>query len=91
LVRDKEALRIAFDEVVQTSTVVNCPGGIQSPGPWRHNATPNMISGTLVCGVRQSQPTVASTDDAKLLVSAVQSGPQGPALDQLYAWWPFHS
>ncbi|MET0992908.1 MAG: serine/threonine-protein kinase [Mycobacterium sp.] len=91
LVRDKETLRIAFDEVVQTSTVVNCPGGIQSPGPWRHNATPNMISGTLVCGVQQSQPTVAWTDDAKLLVSAVQSGPQGPALDQLYAWWSSHS
>ena len=91
LVGDRAALGVAFDELVKSTSVVNCPGGIQSPGPWRRNATPNVISGTLVCGVQQSEPTLAWTDDAELLISVTQSGPQGPTLEQLYAWWSSHS
>ncbi len=91
LVSDKAALDAAFDDVVQTSTRVNCPGNIQSPGPWRRNATPQKTSGVLFCGTQDSRPTVAWTDDAELLVSSVQSGPQGPTFDQLYVWWSSHS
>jgi hypothetical protein len=91
LVDNKSALDAALNGIVQASTMVNCPGNIQSPGPWRRNATPDKISGVLFCGVRDGRPTVAWTDDAKLVVSTVQSGPQGPTFDELYAWWSSHS
>lgn len=91
LARDDKALKKLFDDVINTSSVVNCPGNIQSPGPWRRNATPQQVAGTLVCGFQQSKPTVAWTTDAEMLVSEVQSGPQGPNMVQLYTWWASHS
>jgi serine/threonine kinase PknH len=91
LVRDKAALDTAFNDIVRGSTRVNCPGNIQSPGPWRRNATPHKTSGVLFCGFQESRPMVAWTDDDDLLVSTVQSGPGGPTFDQLYAWWSSHS
>jgi hypothetical protein len=91
LVRDKAALDAAFNDIVGASARVNCPGNIQSPGPWRRNATPHKTSGVLYCGLKDSRPTVAWTDDDDLLVSTVQSGPQGPTFEQLYAWWSSHS
>jgi hypothetical protein len=71
--------------------VVTCPGNIQSPGPWRRNATPQQISGTLVCGVLQNRPTLAWTDDVALLLGVVRADDKGPTLDRLYAWWSSHS
>lgn len=91
LAKNKESLRALFDGVVSTTSVVDCPGNIQSPGPWRRNATPQQVAGTLVCGFQQSKPTVAWTTDADLMVSEVQSGPQGPNMVQLYTWWASHS
>jgi hypothetical protein len=91
MVRDKAALRGTFDAIVGASNVVNCPGNIQSPGPWRRNATPQQTSGTVVCGFQQGVPTVAWTTDADLLVSAVRGDPRGPNLDELSAWWSTHS
>jgi hypothetical protein len=91
LVRDKAALDGALNDIMKASTRVNCPGNIQSPGPWRRNATPDKVSGVLFCGVQDGRPTVAWTDDARLVVSEVQSGPQGPTFDELYAWWSSHS
>jgi hypothetical protein len=91
LVGDTAALDAAFNGIVKASTTVTCPGNIQSPGPWRRNATPDKTSGVLFCGVRDGRPTVAWTDEARLVVSEVQSGPQGPTFDELYAWWSSHS
>lgn len=91
LVRDPAALNTAFDAVVAANSVVTCPGNIQSPGPWRRNATPDRVSGTLFCGFDRDSPTVAWTDDARLLLSTVRSDQNGPNLDQLYAWWSSHS
>jgi len=48
-VADKASLRPLFDDLLRGSTIVTCPGNIQSPGPWRRNATPQQVSGTLVC------------------------------------------
>jgi hypothetical protein len=81
----------AFNAVVNGSARVNCPGNIQSPGPWRRNATPDKVSGVLFCGIQQNRPVVAWTDVDESLVAVVTSGPQGPTLDQLYAWWTTHS
>jgi serine/threonine-protein kinase len=91
LARDPDALRSAFDGVVQGSATVICPGGIQSPGPWRHNANPAVPVGTLYCGIRNGQPLVAWTNDAELLLSVAQNNVPGPPLEQLYAWWSTHS
>jgi hypothetical protein len=91
LVKDKSALDAAFNEAIAASVRVNCPGNIQSPGPWRRNATPDKTSGTLFCGLAGDRPTVAWTDDARLVLSAVHAGPQAPTLDELYAWWSSHS
>jgi len=91
MVENKAALDAALNGIVRASTMVNCPGNIQSPGPWRRNATPNKTSGVLFCGIQGDRPTVAWTDDARLIVSEVQSGPGGPTFDELYAWWSSHS
>jgi hypothetical protein len=91
LMRDKAALQAAFDVVVGGTDVVNCPANIQSPGPWRRNATPQQVSGTLVCGLQESRPTLAWTDDIVLLLGVVRADAEGPTLDQLYAWWSTHS
>ena len=91
LTADEEALSVMFDRVIDTLSVVNCPGNIQSPGPWRRNATPQQAAGTLVCGFENTTSTVAWTTEADLLLSKVQSGPQGPNMVQLYTWWSSHS
>ncbi len=91
LQHDQDALAEAFEKVTATSAQMNCPGNIQSPGPWRHNATPEKIAGMLFCGVQNGRPTVAWTNDADRLLNVVQSGPQGPTQEQLYAWWSTHS
>jgi hypothetical protein len=91
LARDKAALDNAFNGAVASANRVNCPGNIQSPGPWRRNATPQKVAGTLFCGLREGQPTVIWTDDAELKVNAVRTGPGGPTFPELYAWWASHS
>ena len=91
LARDKATLQAAFDGVVRGASVVTCPGNIQSPGPWRRNATPQQVSGTLVCGLAQDRPTLAWTDDITLLLCVVRADDKGPTLDRLYAWWSSHS
>lgn len=91
LLLDSAALEKAITEVANTSTVVDCPGRIQSPGPWRHNASPQEVSGTLVCGIQGDAPMLAWSDIDKQLFSVVQGRPGGPTLDHLYAWWTSHS
>ncbi|WP_319449311.1 MULTISPECIES: serine/threonine-protein kinase [unclassified Mycobacterium] len=91
LAGDKAALKSAFDGIVSSSTMVNCPGNIQSPGPWRRNATPQLVSGTLFCGFRGSVPIVVWTDDANLVLSSVEGAKDTPNLDELYVWWTSHS
>jgi serine/threonine kinase PknH len=88
---DPTTLRRAFDAAVADSPAVICPGNIQSPGPWRRNATPDQISGTLVCGMRGDVPTVAWTNDRNLLLGIVSGDPRGPDLAGLYRWWASHS
>ena len=91
LARDRAALDAAFAAAVRPDAIVTCPGNIQSPGPWRRNATPQKVSGTLVCAVQDGVPTVAWTDTDRMLVSVVRSDSPGPTLDQLYQWWSGHS
>ncbi|KUI26358.1 hypothetical protein AU196_13615 [Mycobacterium sp. IS-1742] len=88
---DDTALDAAFNDVIEASSIVTCPGNIQSPGPWRRNATPEKVSGVLFCGLQSNSPVVAWTNTEESLVAVVKSGPQGPGLDQLYTWWTSHS
>jgi hypothetical protein len=85
LVRDNATLVATFDDLLRRLDVVTCPGNIQSPGPW-HTAA-EQHTGTLVCGIEDNMPTVAWTNDGQLLLSIVQTSPQGPSLDDLYRWW----
>ncbi|NGX06654.1 hypothetical protein [Mycobacteroides franklinii] len=91
LVKDKSALAAGLSRLTKRNAVVVCPGRIQSPGPWRRNATPDQVSGTVFCGSNQGHPVVAWTDEDRLLLSETRSGASGPTLDQLYAWWSSHS
>ncbi len=91
LFADNAALRGAFATIVKATATVDCPGRIQSPGPWHRNATPGETSGVLLCGTQHGYPAVAWTNDAELLVSVVQSELRGPTLEQLYLWWTSHS
>ena len=87
LVAEKASLRPLFDDLPRGSTIVTCPGNIQSPGPRRRNATPQQVSGTLVCSYGLA--AVTWTPEANLLVSHADRA--GPALNQLYQWWSAHS
>ena len=88
---DSVALTGAFDRAVAASQQVNCPGNIQSPGPWRRNASPQQIAGTLFCGTRGQDPVIIWSDTERMLLSTVQGRPEGPTLDALYPWWTQHS
>jgi hypothetical protein len=91
LLPDTAALDVAIEDLTTTSTVVDCPGRIQSPGPWRHNASLDQISGTLVCGIQNDNPMLAWTDIDQQMIAVVQGRPAGPTLDHLYNWWTTHS
>ncbi|OBB73326.1 hypothetical protein [Mycobacterium sp. 852014-52144_SCH5372336] len=91
LVADRPSLEKVFNDAIAARVRVDCPGKIQSPGPWRRNATPDKVSGQLYCGLLDGQPTVVWTDEEKMTVSAVRAGPAGPTFPQLYAWWSSHS
>ena len=64
-----------------------CSGNIQSPGPWRHLATPAVTQGTVFCGIGDGRPLVAWTNDPQLLLATTQS----QDANQLYTWWAAHS
>lgn len=81
----------AIEDLAATSTVVDCPGRIQSPGPWRHNASLHEVSGTLVCGIQNDNPMLAWTDIDRQMIAVTQGRPAGPTLDHLYTWWTTHS
>ncbi|MBY0291110.1 MAG: serine/threonine protein kinase [Mycobacteriaceae bacterium] len=86
------ALRDALNRVIQTTTVVICPGNIQSPGPWRRNDSLTVTRGTVLCGLHNGRPRVVWTNDAEHLLADVQSrSPTDPPIGQLYAWWGSHS
>jgi serine/threonine kinase PknH len=79
LVPEHRAVNTTLDEHLPGSTVVTCPGNIQSPGPWRRQATPQQISGTLVCSYRDGLASITWTTEAELLVSAVRADRRGPS------------
>lgn len=91
LMRDKTALKAAFDNQVKSHSIVVCPNKIQSPGAWRHTATPDQIAGTVYCGLTQGHPVVGWTDETRLTLSETRSSGDGPPLDQLFQWWSIHS
>lgn len=88
---DAGALRLAFDNTVHDTTVLICPGRIQSPGAWHRTATPDKPSGMLLCGMRQGSPTLVWTNDANRVLAHLRSEHSAPSLEQLYTWWSSHS
>lgn len=88
---DATALRQSFDDTVRATTVVTCPGRIQSPGPWHRTATPDKTAGTLLCGMRQGSPVLVWTNDANLTIGSLRSERNTSTLEQFYSWWSSHS
>jgi serine/threonine-protein kinase len=87
-----DELRAALAQLIQETSVVICPGNIQSPGPWRRNSSPTVVRGTVMCGLRDGVPRVVWTNDGEGLLADVQArSARDPSLDQLYAWWGSHS
>ena len=83
-------LVVAADSRFSTTRQQICPGNIQSPGPWRHNATPDQVAGQLYCGTRDDgTPIIAWTDDARLLLSVVDAAAGGEVA--AFKWWSSHS
>ncbi len=91
LFEDQQALTAAFQRMLKGSSIVVCPGRIQSPGPWRRNATPEVVSGTVFCGTSQDTAVVGWTDEASLLLSEIRSPAGQRNLEQLFEWWSGHS
>ncbi|WP_046299932.1 serine/threonine-protein kinase [Mycobacterium sp. UM_Kg27] len=91
LFSDATALRQSFDNTVQATTVVNCPGRIQSPGAWHRTATPDKTAGTLLCGMRQGSPVLVWTNDTNLVIGSLRTERNTPTLEQFYTWWSSHS
>jgi hypothetical protein len=91
LVRDSSTLAATFEATVQRLHIVNCPGNIQSPGPWHTNAEPAHSQGTVACGLRDGVPTVAWTNDDELLVNVVHAGQRDSPVNGLYRWWSAQS
>lgn len=91
LARDTPALRAALDDVVHSATPVICPPNILSPGPWHRVENPTATVGIVFCGTRSGVPLVAWTNEPESLLCVTHSGPAGPPLDQLFAWWTSHS
>ncbi|SBS79040.1 Protein kinase [uncultured Mycobacterium sp.] len=87
LARTPEDLRAALQRVITSARPVICSGNIQSPGPWRHLATPAVTQGTVFCGIGDGRPLVAWTNDPQLLLATTQS----QDANQLYTWWAAHS
>jgi serine/threonine-protein kinase len=85
------ALHLNFENTVQATSVVTCPGRIQSPGAWHRTATPDKPSGMLLCGMRQGSPTLVWTNDANLVIGSLRTEHSTPSLEQLYTWWSSHS
>ena len=91
LMVDRAALGSALDEVVAGAGVVECPAGSSRLGRGGANATPQKVTGTLVCGVVSEKPMLAWTHTDRLLLSTVHGSPGGPTMGELYAWWSGHS
>lgn len=64
-----------------------CPGRIQSPGPWRRNASADRVSGTLYCAQWGDQPVMGWTDTDRGLYVQIRAGRDGASAEQLYRWW----
>ncbi|BBZ31325.1 hypothetical protein MMAD_56200 (plasmid) [Mycolicibacterium madagascariense] len=91
LSRDLPALRASFTDAMNRSIARICPPNIQSPGPWRRNDSPDVVRGTVFCGLQGGQPVVVWTNDDKLLLSVVRAAQPAATLEGLYTWWSSHS
>lgn len=91
LSEDAEALNDAFTDLVNQSTVMICPPNNQSPGPWRKVAQPDVVQGTVFCGIQSGRPIVAWTNDDERLLSIVRTATSDATLVELFTWWSSHS
>lgn len=83
-------LEAQFQDVLTATRQQDCPGRIQSPGPWRKNSSPDQVAGTLYCGTRSDGTVVLAWTDTARSVLAVLDSPPGTQ-SATYSWWTNHS
>lgn len=87
---DPATLESQFQDVLAETRQKDCPGRIQSPGPWRKNASPGQQAGTLYCGIREDGTAVLAWTDTARSLLAVLEAPAGEDV-ATYTWRTNHS
>ena len=64
LVAEKASLRPLFDDLPRGSTIVTCPGNIQSPGPWAATPRPTK-SAARWCAATASRRSPGTTEPTR--------------------------
>ncbi|BBY84567.1 hypothetical protein [Mycolicibacterium tokaiense] len=82
-----QAMADGFDELVSRLALVDCPGDIQSPGPWRVSTGPQQARGILVCGFDGEAPVVGWTQLETHILSVVAADSRGSSMAELFQWW----
>ncbi|AQA04501.1 hypothetical protein BVC93_21035 [Mycobacterium sp. MS1601] len=78
-----EALDSGFRAAIDEDTVVDCPGGRQSPGTWDYDSTPGQTEGSVACGDFDGNPEVVWTKSSDLMLGIAQ----GTDLETVHQWW----
>lgn len=76
-------LNDAFDQSNGEDTLRDCPGGLESPGTWDYDSTPEEVEGSVACGDYQGAPDIMWTKNSDLMLGVAQ----GRDLDELHQWW----
>lgn len=80
---DQATLDNKFQVFVSEDKMQECPGGMQSPGDWHYNNTPNEVAGHIACGTYQGTPDLTWTQNAELMLGNIQ----GNNINSLYNYW----
>jgi len=91
LLADGDSLAARLDSAVSATAIEVCPGRIQSPGPWRRNASPERVAGTVFCGSRDGVAVMGWSDVDRLVFAEISSSAAAPTPQGLYDWWSRHS
>jgi serine/threonine kinase PknH len=80
---DQTTLNSHFETGAGADQIQPCPGGLDSPGNWHYNSTPDQAAGRIVCGTYQGKMDLMWSDNKTLMLGDLQ----GTDLESLYDFW----
>lgn len=80
---DTATLDVHFGIGAGEDLVQPCPGGLDSPGNWHYNNTPDQVAGKLVCGTYKGSPDLMWSQYNQLVLGNLR----GADLDSIYQFW----